>query len=148
MPGAIHNVWTMVAFGILLCFLLRAICDYFGNYLINLVGLSAVMDLRQDVFDHVLRQDAHFFETQTTGRIMSSIMNDIDKIQVAISHILADWLRQLLHVVALLFAMISIDWSLAADQPAVLPLWCVPDARSLARASAGPPRSAGSRGAN
>ena len=56
-----------------------------------------MMDLRQDVFDHVLRQDAHFFENQTTARIMSSVMNDIDKIPVAVSTMLADWLGSFLH---------------------------------------------------
>ena len=57
-PPGVHNIWTMVACGILLCFIAKGICDYLGNYLINLVGLSAIMDLRQAVFDHVLRQDS------------------------------------------------------------------------------------------
>ena len=69
-------------------------CDYFANYLINFVGLSAVTDLRQTVFDRVVHQDAHFFEANSTARVMSSIMNDLEKIQVALSHILADLLRQ------------------------------------------------------
>ncbi len=84
----------MVAAGILLVFLLRGLFDYAGNYLVNYVGFSAVTDLRQRVFDKVLRHGAEFFESHSTGRLMSSIMNDIDKIQVATSHILADLLRQ------------------------------------------------------
>ena len=36
-----------------------------------------------------------FFEAHSTGQLMSSIMNDIDKIQVATSQMLADLLRQL-----------------------------------------------------
>ena len=84
----------MVAIAILGVFLIKGACDYAGNYLINYVGFSAVTDLRQAVFDRVLHQDAHFFETNSTARVMSSIMNDLEKIQVALSHILADWLRQ------------------------------------------------------
>src|SRR5438128_10937859 len=34
-PSAIHNVWTMVAFSILVVFLVKGICDYLANYLIN-----------------------------------------------------------------------------------------------------------------
>src|SRR5262249_2910753 len=45
-PAGIHNVWTMVAFGILAVFLVKGVCDYFGNYLVNYVGVSAVTDLR------------------------------------------------------------------------------------------------------
>ena len=40
-------------------------------------------DLRQTVFDRVVHQDAHFFESNSTARVMSSIMNDLEKIQVA-----------------------------------------------------------------
>ncbi|HXR76365.1 MAG TPA: ABC transporter transmembrane domain-containing protein [Bryobacteraceae bacterium] len=121
-PPGVHNIWTMVACGILLCFIAKGICDYLGNYLINLVGLSAIMDLRQAVFDHVLRQDAHFFENQTTGRIMSSIMNDAEKIQEAVSTMLADWLRQLFTLIALLIAMISIDWRLSLISLGIFPV--------------------------
>ena len=29
-PPGIHNIWTMVAFGILMVFLVKGVCDYFG----------------------------------------------------------------------------------------------------------------------
>ncbi len=117
-----HNIWTMVALGILMCFILKGVCDYLGSYLVNYVGISAIMDLRQDVFDQVLRHDAQFFEDQTTGRIMSSIMNDIDKIQVSVSTMLADWLRQIFTALFLLLAMISIDWKLSLVSLLVFPV--------------------------
>jgi len=113
LPSFIHNIFTMVAIGIVLCFLAKGICDYLGNYLVNWVGISAVMDLRQEVFEQVMRQDSQFFEDQTTGRIMSSIMIDIDKIQVAVSNMLADWLRQTFTAAAILLVMVSIDWKLS-----------------------------------
>src|SRR5262249_34111406 len=93
-PPVIHNIWTMVAFGIVAVFLVKGVCDYFGNYLVNYVGVSAVTDLRNRVFEKVMRQSTYFFESHSTGKLMSSIMNDIEKIQVATSHILADLLRQ------------------------------------------------------
>ena len=76
-------------------FVIKGLCDYCGNYLINYVGFSAVTDLRNAVFDKVLRQGAEFFEAHSTGQLMSSIMNDIDKVQLATSHMLADLLRQI-----------------------------------------------------
>jgi len=128
-PASIHNVWVMVAVGILGAFLIKGVCDYFGNYLINYVGLSAVTDLRQVVFDRVLRQDAQFLESTSTGRLMSSIMNDIEKIQVATSHILADWLRQSFTVVFLLWVVLQRDWRLAMFSLSVLPFVLAPTAR-------------------
>jgi subfamily B ATP-binding cassette protein MsbA len=128
-PGWIHNVWTMIAFAILATFITKGICDYLGNFLINYAGLSAITDLRQRVFDKVLRQGAQFFETHSTGRLMSSIMNDIDKIQVAVSHMAADGLRQSFTAAALLFVIISKDWRLAIISLTMLPFVLVPTAR-------------------
>jgi subfamily B ATP-binding cassette protein MsbA len=128
-PSSFHNVWSMTAFAILAAFFVRGLADYFGNYLINRVGLSAVTDLRQQVFDRVLRQDAQFFDQNSTGQLMSSIMNDIEKIQVATSHILADWLRQTFVAVALLAVIVQRDWKLALFSLTVLPIVMLPTAK-------------------
>jgi subfamily B ATP-binding cassette protein MsbA len=128
-PAGIHNVWVAVAFAILMVFLTKGACDYFANYLINYAGISAVTDLRNAVFDKVLRQGAQFFESTSTGRLMSSIMNDIEKIQVALSHILADLLRQGFVFLGLLFVVVHKDWKLAIVSLTVLPFVLVPTAR-------------------
>ncbi len=128
-PSSIHNVWTMVAIAILGVFFIKGVCDYLGNYLVNFVGLSAVTDLRQKVFERVLRQDAHFFESHSTGRLMSNIMNDLEKIQVATSNMLADWLRQSASVIFLLWVVIQQDWRLAIVSLTVLPFVLVPTLR-------------------
>lgn len=128
-PSWIHNVWTMVAFGIVSVFLIKGICDYFGNYLVNYVGFSAVTDLRNTVFRKILKQGAAFFEAHSTGRLMSSVMNDLEKIQVALSHILADLLRQSFVAAGLIFVVIDKDWKLGVVSLTVLPFVLVPTAR-------------------
>ena len=128
-PGSIHNVWTMVAFAIVAVFIVKGACDYLANYLINYAGFSAITDLRNTVFDKVLKQGAQFFEAHSTGRLMSSIMNDIEKIQVAVSHILADLLRQSFVVLGLLAVVMQRDWKLALVSLTVLPFVLVPTAR-------------------
>ena len=129
LPAQAHNIWALVALGILAVFALKGLCDYLGNYLVNYVGLHAITDLRQRVFDHVLRQDTSFFEVNSTGRLMSSVMNDIEKIQVAISHMLADWLRQTFSAIGLLAVLIRHDWKLALFSLTVLPFVMIPTAR-------------------
>ncbi|HYP09333.1 MAG TPA: ABC transporter transmembrane domain-containing protein [Bryobacteraceae bacterium] len=128
-PPFISNVWTAVAFAILGVFLIRGLCDYFGNYLVNWVGVNAVTDIRQKVFDKLLTHDAQFFESHSTGRIMSSVMSDIDKIQMATSNMLADWLRQSFTATALLYVVLQRDWRLALVSLTVLPIVLVPTVR-------------------
>jgi subfamily B ATP-binding cassette protein MsbA len=123
---SMHDVWAVMAVAILTVFLVKAVCDYLGNYLVNYVGFSAVTNLRNEVYDKVLKQGAEFFESHSTGKLMSSIMNDIDKVQQATSHILADFLRQSFALVALVTVVIGKDPQLAGLSFLVLPLVVLP----------------------
>ena len=125
----IHNVWTMMASFILFVFLTKGVCEYVGNYLVNVVGFSAVTDVRQAIFEKLLRQDAEFYSMHSTGRLMSSIMNDIEKIQVAVSHMLADWLRQTFAALGLLLVVLQTDWKLALFSLTLLPFVLIPTIR-------------------
>jgi subfamily B ATP-binding cassette protein MsbA len=128
-PASFHNVWAMVAFAVVMVFLMKGICDYAGNYLISFTGFSAVTDLRNAVFEKVLRQGAEFFEANSTGRLMSSVMNDIEKIQIATSNMLVDLLRQMFVVMGLLMVVMQTNWRLALFSLTVLPIVLVPTAR-------------------
>ena len=124
-----RGIWFMVAAAILLVFLVKGVCDYLGNYLISYAGFSSVTDLRNAVFEKVLRQGAQFFEAHSTGQLMSSIMNDVDKVQVATSQILADFLRQIFAAVFLIFVLLTNDWQLALISLVVLPAVMIPTTR-------------------
>jgi len=128
-PGWIRNVWTAVAAAILMVFVVKGVSEYAGNYLVNYVGYSAITDLRMAVFDRLLRQDSQFYESHSTGRLMSSIMNDIDRMQVAVSHMMADWLRQTFSALGLLYVVLHTDWKLALGSLTLLPFVLVPTAR-------------------
>jgi len=123
----LHNrtVWTLVGVALVAIFLIKGLCDYAGNYLISYAGYSSVTDLRNAVFDKVLRHGAAFFEAHSTGHLMSSLMNDVDRVQLATSQMLADFLRQSFSAVAFGFVVLSNDWRLAVVSLTVLPfvLW-------------------------
>jgi subfamily B ATP-binding cassette protein MsbA len=121
-----RTVWTLVSIALLSVFLIKGLCDYLGNFLISYAGFSSVMDLRNAVFDKVLKQGAEFFESRSIGQLMSSIMNDVDKVQVATSQILADFLRQLFSAIALIVVVVSADARLALVSLTVLPFVILP----------------------
>ena len=127
----IHNrsEWFTIAAALLIAFLLKGACDYIGNYLVSYAGFASVTRLRNAVFDKVLKQGADFFEAHSTGQLMSSIMNDVDKVQVATSQILADLLRQFFSAIFLLFVLFSNDWRLAIICLIVLPAIMLPTMR-------------------
>lgn len=128
-PFDISNVWSLVAVTILLVFLTKGVADYVGNYLVSYVGLSTVTDLRQKAFDKLIREEHEFFQQHSTGKLMSSLMSDIEKIQHAVSQMLADWLRQIFSALALLYVIFNADWKLALISTTVLPFVLLPTAR-------------------
>jgi len=129
LPASLESAWSMIAAAILGVFLVKGACDFSGNFLINSAGLAGVRDLRNHVYQVVLNQSPAFFQTTHTGKLISSLVNDIERIQVAISHILADLLRQLFIVIALLWVLLQTDWRLAAVSLTVLPAVLIPTSR-------------------
>ncbi len=129
LPASVQDVWLAVAIGIVATFLIKGLADYVANYIINDVGFGAVTDIRQQVYDKVLRQDAAFFQENSTGAVMSSIMSDIEKIQVATSHLLADWFRQVFSVIGLLAVVLQTNAKFALVALTVLPFVLVPTVR-------------------
>ncbi|MBI4443174.1 MAG: ABC transporter ATP-binding protein, partial [Acidobacteria bacterium] len=113
LPAWIHNVWTVVSIFILVVMLGKAICEYLANYLVNFVGFSVIMDLRNQLYERIIHQSLGFFHSHSTGQLMSTIINDIEKIQLAVSHVLADFLRQSFTLVGLMFVVFVLDWRLA-----------------------------------
>ena len=93
-PSRVHNAWTIVAIALVSSALLKSVCDYAGTYLINYAGFGMITDLRNHLYDAVLRRSVSFFQRYTTGALLSTLINDIERVQVAMSTVLSDFLQQ------------------------------------------------------
>jgi len=94
-PSHFHNAWTVVAFAFVASTILKGIFDYAGTYLVNYAGYGLITDLRNSLYNSVLRRSAAFFQKHTTGTLVSTIVNDIERVQFAMSSVLAESLQQL-----------------------------------------------------
>ncbi len=93
-PTVFHNAWTIVAYALVASTILKGVFDYSGTYLVNHAGFGMITNLRNDLYDSVLRRSAAFFQKHTTGTLVSTIINDIERVQFAMSSILAEFLQQ------------------------------------------------------
>ncbi len=109
--------------------IVKGLSDFTGSYLVNYAGCAAVRDIRNDMYGIVLNQSPAFFQTKHTGELISSLVSDIEKIQSACSHFLADLMRQLFTVMALLFVLLQHDAVLTAGCMIALPLVLLPTSR-------------------
>jgi ATP-binding cassette, subfamily B, bacterial MsbA len=93
-PTHFHNAWTIVAYALVASTVLKGCFDYLGTYLVNHAGFGMITNLRNDLYNSVLRRSAAFFQKHTTGTLISTIINDIERVQFAMSSILAEFLQQ------------------------------------------------------
>ncbi len=93
-PTHFHNAWTIVAYALVASTVLKGVFDYTGTYLVNHAGFGMITNLRNDLYNSVLRRSAAFFQTHATGTLISTIINDIERVQFAMSSILAEFLQQ------------------------------------------------------
>ncbi|MGA7504669.1 MAG: ABC transporter ATP-binding protein [Candidatus Sulfotelmatobacter sp.] len=93
-PSRITNAWSAVAFALIASTILKGICDYTGTYLVNHAGFGMITDLRDDLYNAIMRRSAAFFSKHTTGTLLSAIINDIERVQYAMSTVLAEFLQQ------------------------------------------------------
>jgi subfamily B ATP-binding cassette protein MsbA len=80
-------------------YLMKGVGAYVSGYLMTDVGQRVVRDLRNSLFRHMLSQSAAFFSTQTVGRLLSRITNDVALIQRAVSETIGDLARETLSLV-------------------------------------------------
>src|SRR2546429_1672878 len=93
-PSHFQNPWTVVAFALVAATVLKGIFDYAGTYMVNYAGFGAITDLRNDLYSSILRRSVGFFMKHPTGTLLSTTVNDVEKVQFAMSTVLAEFLQQ------------------------------------------------------
>ncbi len=104
-PAYFHNAWTVVAVALVGSAFIKSICDYAGTYLVNRAGFGMITDLRNDLYDSVLRRSVAFFQKNSTGTLLSTLINDIERVQNAMSSVLGEFLQQ---VFTLVFTVVAV----------------------------------------
>ncbi len=121
-PRHFHNVWTVFAVALLLLTLVKGAAEYIGSMLIQHVGLSAVTDIRNQVYTQLVQQPIGFFQHNPVGRVMSAVIADIEQIRNAFSDWFAEFFRQIFALVAFVAVLLVINWRMAVGAAILIPL--------------------------
>lgn len=112
-PEHFKNAWTIVAFSLVAATILKGIFDYLGTYLVNYAGYGMMTDLRNDIYEKILRRSVGFFQRTSTGTLISTTISDIERVQFAMSSVMAEFLQQLFTLLFTAFVVISLGGKLA-----------------------------------
>jgi ATP-binding cassette subfamily B protein len=93
------------------------------TWLSNHVGQRVMHDLRSAVYRHLQRLSLAFFTRTRTGEVQSRIANDIGGVQNVVTSTATSIVSAATTVLATIFAMVLLDWRLAAFSLALLPFF-------------------------
>lgn len=86
---------------------------YVQAVLMNYVGQRVMMDLRLGLFGHLQGMSIAFFDRNPVGRLVTRVTNDIATLEQVLSQGIVQILASFLTVVAVMGAMLFLDWKLA-----------------------------------
>jgi len=122
LPARIHSVGTLFSIVIFLVFIGKGLAEYAGTVLVQFCGIAGVTDLRNRVYDKVVRQPIGFFQYHQTGRLLSTVVNDVERVRNTLSEYLALAFRHTFTLIVLLAVLLATNWKMALGSLILLPM--------------------------
>jgi len=116
----------LLPIGIIIIYLIKGIGRYIQTYYVTYIGEDIVRQIRDKFLGHILKFDMDYFKKVHSGELVSRIINDINRIQSAISHDLANFIRDILMAIFLLGVVIYQSPKLAFFAIIILPIIIYP----------------------
>jgi ATP-binding cassette, subfamily B, multidrug efflux pump len=91
-------------------------------YLMQLTGQRVIHDLRETIFDHLLRLEARFFDRNPVGRLMTRVLHDVEAVSEAFTSGLFAVVADVVTLAGVVIVMLWIDWRLALVTFSLMPL--------------------------
>jgi subfamily B ATP-binding cassette protein MsbA len=122
LPSRIHSVGTLFTIAILTVFIGKGVAEFLGNVLVQYAGIAGVTGLRNDVYAKLIRQPIGFFQFHPTGRLLSTVINDVERARNAFSEYLALGFRHIFTLFFLLAVLFATSWRMTLGSVILLPM--------------------------
>src|SRR3989441_3259074 len=99
------------------------------SYFSNRISQSIMFDLRNQLFDRVLKQSIAFFTATRTGDVMSRLSNDVNGVQSVVSDTIFSLVNNIVVLGSTVALMIAYDWRLTIAALLVIPAFVLPTQR-------------------
>lgn len=108
-----HAFIHWLPLGIILAFLIRGLAGFMSNYFMAWTGRNVVMRFRQDIFAHLLKLPARFYDNTTSGQLLSTIIYNVDQVAKASSDAIVTVVQESFFIVGLIVVMVMTSWKLS-----------------------------------
>ncbi len=113
-------LYTLVA-ALPVLYLINGLSAYGQSFFMGYAGLKVLMDIRNDLYEHIINLPLDVYNKKSTGRLMSRITNDVNFMQGAVTSVIKDLLQQGLTIIGLTAVAFYQNWRLALIAIFVMP---------------------------
>lgn len=117
-----ESLLLVLPIAILAVAILKGLFNYGQNYLMNYVGNQVIGDIREQLFSKLVQLPVRFHDTNTSGRLVSRVINDVNQMANAVAGVLKDLFQQGLTFLAMIGVIVYQNWKLAMVSMIVVPL--------------------------
>lgn len=110
-PEITQFIWVGV--GIVMVFVLKGLFFFGQNYLMSSLGLKLIRDLRDQLFEKIVRLPLSFFNRTSPGDLISRFTTDLNILSEAVTIGITGPMRDLPQIVLLLWLMFERSWQLS-----------------------------------
>jgi len=111
-----------IVFSMVGIFAYRGLGTFLGKYFIARVGRGVVHSLRTVLFNHMLTLPSNYYDGESTGRLISRVIFDVDQVTGAATKALTTLIQDGLTVIFLMGYLIYLDWTLTLIFLALAPV--------------------------
>ena len=120
------TIFKYLPFGIVAIFTLRGLCRYLNDFFMRTATQLVVQDIRNQLYARNMAMGLRFFGSQSTGTLMSRVLNDVTVMQEGMISIIVGVFRDGIAATALLGVIFYRNWQLAIISFLVIPLTVYP----------------------
>ena len=102
--------------------ILDGIKQYITTWMTQIIGQKAVFDIRMDIFTHLQKLPARFYDRNPIGRLITRSTNDVESLNEMLSSGIITILGDLLQLFFIVVLMVWSDWQLTLIVLSILPL--------------------------
>ncbi|HYN78251.1 MAG TPA: ABC transporter transmembrane domain-containing protein, partial [Lamprocystis sp. (in: g-proteobacteria)] len=95
-------------------FLVRGIAGFINDYFLSWVGRRVVADLRQAMFEHLLRAPTRYYDNHGSGHILAKLTYNVENVASAATSAITTLVRDGASVIGLMAYMLYINATLSA----------------------------------
>ena len=117
-----NNLTNLIPLILILIVLIRAFARFFSSYSLRWVSRKIVEKLRYDIFDNLMKLPIYYFDSNTTGILISKITYETEQLQTIITKVTLTALRDSFTIIAVVSYMFYLNALLAFFVLIILPI--------------------------